>query len=96
MGVDQVSRHDHSTDVDGGGDIVPDSVNGVVKVHSADDLPDPDGNGRRVLEDDTAYKFMEFVADPNTLELGNPSPLLAPHGSLDLPDAADRDMVREN
>ena len=49
-------------------------------IRSPDDLPAAE-NGVRQLEDSTAYMFTDFIADPASLELGDPSPLLGWHGA---------------
>jgi len=53
---------------------------GVTIVRSADDLPDA-SDGVRTLEDGVAYLFADIIADPATLRLGDPSPLIGWHGS---------------
>ena len=53
-----------------------------VNVFSSDDLPDPT-NGTHTLENDTAYKFYGFVTSNYGIELGDRTPLLGRHGSLD-------------
>jgi len=51
-------------------------------VFSSDDLPDPSG-GTHTLEDNTAYVFNGFVTSQYGIELGNSTPLIGRHGSLD-------------
>lgn len=58
------------------------NYNQQVNVFSASDLPAPTG-GTHTLEDNTAYCFNGFVTSPHGLELGNSTPLLGRHGSLD-------------
>jgi hypothetical protein len=56
-------------------------VDSVKIVSGPSDLPDASG-GVRTLEDNTAYYFTGFVMDTAELRLGDPSPLLAPHGAV--------------
>lgn len=53
---------------------------GVRVVRSTDDLPDPDADGFRQLEDQTVYLFADVVMDEYGLELGDVTPLIGWHG----------------